>query len=310
MPPRNEGLAENGKFLAERTVKASLQGEGVRLDNYLKVIASVTRQQARKMIDWGYVTVNGQVQKKYHRIIRDSDDVSYKYYKKIPVEITPFEKKLEIIYQGPGFIAVNKPAGMIVHPTGYRETDTLVNAVKAMYPENTIHAINRLDRDTTGIVLVALNSKTAAALVKLMMKRKIHKEYLCLVHGRLEKKGEITAEIARNGEGRAIRNVVESGGLTAHTIYEPLKINENSTILKVILKTGRTHQIRSHMKHIGHPVVGDKTYGDRALDIKLLGEANLPAGQLLHAYKMEFENIETKKNIIIVCEPVLGNIFK
>jgi len=292
---------ENG-YLATRLLRASIHEE-VRLDMFIKMSASVTRQHARDMIDWGYVTVNGQVQTKYHRLVRNSDEITYKYYKKQPVEITPFESNLEVIYKGDGFIAVNKPAGMIIHPSGYRETNTLVNAVKGMYPENTIHAINRLDRDTTGIVIVALNPETAAKLVKIVMKRKVYKEYICLVHGKIEKPGEILAEISKQGEGKAYRKIVDKGGYSAHTVYDPIKVNDSSTLLKVVLKTGRTHQIRAHMQHIGHPIVGDQTYGDRALDIKLLGEDNLPKGQLLHAHKIEFEPPGTLKMLAITANP-------
>jgi 23S rRNA pseudouridine1911/1915/1917 synthase len=291
------------KNIQSRLLKACVTGDGKRLDIFLKTCAGVTRQHARDMIDQRLVWVNDQVQTKYHRIIRNTDDVRYMYYARNPVDVVPCELPLEIIYKNKDFIAVNKEAGMLVHPTAHRDTNTLANAVKSLYPENTIHVINRLDRETTGIVIVALNKETASVLTKIMTGRGIHKEYLCLVHGRVAAPGEITAMLSKNSSEARFRTVVSTGGQSAHTMYEPVSKNKTTTLLKVILKTGRTHQIRTHMKHIGHPVVGDKTYGDMALDIKLLGSDNPQPGQKLHAYKMEFVLPGTLEKINLTAEP-------
>lgn len=291
------------KNIQSRLLKACVTGRGTRLDMFLKTAAGVTRLHAREMIDQGLVWVNMQVQRKYHRIIRNADDVRYMYYARNPVDVIPFEFPLKIIYKNKDFIAVNKEAGMLVHPTAHRDTNTLANAVKSIYPENTIHVINRLDRDTTGIVIVALNKETASILTKIMVGRGIHKEYLCLVHGRIKAAGEVTAQLSKNSREAKIRTVVTSGGQSAHTLFEPVSKNKTTTLLKVILKTGRTHQIRTHMKHIGHPVVGDRTYGDMALDIKLLGADNPQPGQMLHAYKMEFVIPGTGEIINLTAEP-------
>ena len=296
------------KNIQSRLLKACVTGPGTRLDMFLKTAASVSRVHAREMIDQGFVWVNNQVQRKYHRIIRNTDDVRYMYYDRNPVEVVPCDLPLEIIFKDKNFIAVNKEAGMLVHPTAHRDTNTLANAVKSLYPENTIHVINRLDRETTGVVVIALNKETASLLTKIMTGRGIHKEYLCLVHGKITKAGEITAELSKNSHGAKFRTVVASGGQSAHTLYEPVKKNKTTTLLKVILKTGRTHQIRTHMKHIGHPVVGDKTYGDLTLDIKLLGAENPQPGQLLHAHKMEFDIPGTDGRIRLIAEPPLGMI--
>jgi 23S rRNA pseudouridine1911/1915/1917 synthase len=190
-----------------------------------------------------------------------------------------------------------------VHPTAHRDTNTLANAVKSLYPENTIHVINRLDRDTTGIVVVALNKETASVLTKIMVSRNIHKEYLCMVHGRIASAGEITAQLSKNSREAKIRTIVSSGGQSAHTLFEPVRKNKTTTLLRVILKTGRTHQIRTHMKHIGHPVAGDRLYGDLALDIKLFGPDNPQPGQMLHAHKMEFVLPGTNERINLTAEP-------
>jgi 23S rRNA pseudouridine1911/1915/1917 synthase len=291
------------KNIQSRLIIAGITGRGTRLDMFIKTTACVTRLKAREMIDQGFVWVNMQVQRKYHRIVKTSDDVRYMYYDRNPVAVVPCDIPLKILYTHKDFIAVNKDAGMLVHPTAHRENNTLANGVKALYPDSTIHVINRLDRETTGIVVVALNKETASVLAKVMTSRSIYKEYLCLVHGRVTHAGEITAQLSKNSRDERIRTVVSTGGQSAHTLYEPVIKNKTTTLLKVVLKTGRTHQIRTHMKHIGHPVVGDKIYGDMALDIKLLGEDNPQPGQILHAYRMEFVMPGTGEKINIIAEP-------
>lgn len=177
---------------------------------------------------------------------------------------------------------------MLTHPTKFGETDTLVNAVKDIYPDRTIHAVNRLDKLTSGIVLVALDKKTAGELSDMIEKRLVHKEYSCLVHGRLNKSGRIDLAISEGGNGARLRETVSKGGMSALTFYEPLEICDKATLLKVVIKTGRTHQIRAHMKSIGHPVIGDPVYGDKDKDIALFGSAAAPERQMLHAGFMEF----------------------
>lgn len=270
-----------------RLIKVSSGGEK-RLDIYLKDAVPVARNRARAMIDSGTVFVNGEKQSKYHRLVRCGDDIRFDFQVKTGIEINPFDKELEIVYEGNDFIAVNKPAGMIVHPTGYGEQDTLVNAAANLKRGETVHAINRLDRDTTGIVLLAFDKKKAAQLAELIKGRNVYKEYACLVHGRVAGKGNIEMEISNGGSGAKCRQAVESGGKSAATVYEPKEYFKGATLLKVIIKTGRTHQIRAHMKFIKHPIIGDKTYGDPQLDEKLLGD-NTPKRQLLHAGLMEFK---------------------
>ena len=282
-----------------RLIKVSSGGEK-RLDIYLKDAVPVTRNRARAMIDGGRVFVNGEIQSKYHRLVRCGDDVQFDFLVKTGIEINPFEKELEVVYEGNNFIAVNKPAGMIVHPTGYGEQDTLVNAAANMKRGETVHAINRLDRDTTGIVLLAFDKKKAAELAELIKDRNVYKEYTCLVHGRVAGKGNIELEISNGGSGAKCREAVESGGKSAATVYEPKEYYKGATLLKVIIKTGRTHQIRAHMKFIKHPIIGDKTYGDSEADEKLLGN-NAPKRQLLHAGLMEFK---LNKQLISITVPL------
>jgi 23S rRNA pseudouridine1911/1915/1917 synthase len=274
-------------YLQNRLLKASVSGTK-RLDMYIKEAAAITRKQARAMIDSGLVSVNSEKQKKYHRIIRTGDDISYDIMVKEKEIIKPYETRLDIIYHGDSMIAVNKPAGMLTHPTKFCEENTLVNALKAAYPENTIHAVNRLDRFTSGIVLAALDAKMAAELSGLILKKKVYKEYVCLVHGKINRAGIVDLNLSSGGNGAKTREVVFSGGKQANTTYEPVEIYNCVTFLRIVIKTGRTHQIRAHMKYINHPVVGDPVYGNREMDLKVFGAENAPERQLLHARLMEF----------------------
>ncbi len=271
----------------KRLLKASVTGE-TRLDIYIKEAASIDRKAARALIDSGKVCVNGEVQAKYHRLVRPGDDVSYNMEVKEKQELKPYAAELEILYEDPEMIAVNKPAGMLVHPTKFREHDTLVNAVMAKYGVKTAHPANRLDRETSGIVFVALNSARAQELSTLFEKRQVKKEYLCLVHGKMAKKGEIKIGVSKGGGGIKSRETVEEGGHEAHTIYEPVEVFDHATLLKIVIKTGRTHQIRSHMRFIKHPVIGDTVYGDGGLDEALFGAGKSPGRQMLHSAFTEF----------------------
>jgi 23S rRNA pseudouridine1911/1915/1917 synthase len=261
----------------------------MRLDLYLRKAASVTRVAARKMIDEGCVWVNSSLQKKWHRMVRPGDVVGFEAEIRKKTALMPYKTRLEIIFEGEDLIAVNKPAGMLTHPTKFRETDTLVNAVKELYPERSIHAVNRLDRGTSGIVLIALTPEKAGELSAMIMNKNIYKEYLCLVHGKIQKKGNIENYISKGGDGAKSRDVVNTGGNLAQTYYEPVKHFSGATLLKVIIKTGRTHQIRAHMKYIKHPCAGDPVYGDAELDKRLFGEA-APKRQMLHASLMDFKD--------------------
>ena len=239
------------------------------------------------MIENGLVSVNGVVQNKHHKSVKNGDDVEFDVLVKEKTEAAAYDAPLEIIYRGEGFAAVNKPAGMITHPTKHRETNTLLNAAVAAFKTKHIHVINRLDKDTSGIVLLALDSKTASELGYLVKTRQIYKEYACVVHGVIKKPGRIEAEISEGGDGAKSRTAGK-GGKAALSFYEPVSGNEKATLLKVIIKTGRTHQIRAHMKYIGHPIAGDRVYGDAEKDSNLFGTEKLPDGQMLHAAKTEF----------------------
>ena len=211
-------------------------------------------------------------------------------------EIIAQEGNLEVLYEDDWYLAVNKPSNMVVHPCSYHPNGTLANYVKYYLHNNKkIHPVNRLDNGTSGIVLFAKN-EYAQEKFKELDSNNVTKEYIALVEGILEEKeGTINLPIARK-EGSIIERCVDfENGLEAITNYNVLKeIDGKYSLLSLILKTGRTHQIRVHMAYLGHPLVGDTLY-NFTLSSEILRQA-------LHAYKLSFKHPIYNKKIEIIAE--------
>lgn len=175
------------------------------------------------------------------------------------IGIVPMQMSLDIIYEDDAILVINKPSNMPVHPSSSHFTDTLANAVQFYYNENgyknKIHLVNRLDRDTSGIVVFAKNGYIKECLIDQMRKNIFHKEYIAFVDGILEKEsGIINAPITRKPESIIEREINENGDI-AITHFEKIEKYKEYTMVRFILETGRTHQIRVHCKHIGHPIL-------------------------------------------------------
>ena len=193
---------------------------------------------------------------------------------------------LETLYEDEDIIAVNKPCGMPSHPSRLHKNDTLANALK-YYTGCSPHIITRLDKDTTGVVLVAKNPHMAALLTDLMKQRKIQKEYVAVVNGTLQlTAGEINAPIKK--EENSIKRIVSALGKEAVTKYEVLNTDGKNSFVRLIPITGRTHQLRVHMNHMGCPIYGDSLYGNSD------GEF-----MCLHCRKISFPHPHTGEDIII-----------
>lgn len=206
--------------------------------------------------------------------------------------IIPTQMDLNIIYEDEYYIVINKPSGIAIHPSILHYTDSLANGVKFYFEQKNIkkkiRPINRLDKDTSGIVIFAKNEYIQEFLVKEMKKNTFFKEYIAVCEGMFESKiGTINLPIGRK-ENSIIERCVCSDGDIAITHYNVLKSLKNTSVVHVTLETGRTHQIRVHLSNIGHPILGDTLYGNHSSVINR---------QALHAYKVKFIHPITGLNV-------------
>lgn len=212
--------------------------------------------------------------------------------------IIPIKMDLNIIYEDDAVLAINKPTRIAIHPSRMHFDNTLSNGVKFYFDSINLHKkirpVNRLDLNTSGIVIFAKNEYVQENLIRQMSLGEFKKEYLAICDGIFEiKKGTINKPIARKEES-IIERCISENGKTAITHYEVIKEINNSSFVKCILETGRTHQIRVHMESIGHSILGDSLYGDKSF---------FAEGQALHCYKLSFLHPIINKQINIECFP-------
>ena len=267
-----------------------------RIDKVLTSLEpEITRSQLKNLINDGHVTVNGQPVKPKYKV-QAGDKISLVKPEPQSLELTPENIPLDIVYEDDDMIVVNKPQGMVVHPAPGHPDHTLVNALLYHSPLSTINGtfrpgiVHRIDKDTSGLLMVAKNDLAHQSLAEQLRNKTNKREYLALVYGQIkEDEGTIDAPLDRNPQDRKKQAVVK-GGRHAVTHFKVIKRYDNFTLVKCILETGRTHQIRVHMKYIGHPLVGDPLYGPR----KVIGKN----GQFLHAALLGFKHPRTGKEMI------------
>ena len=271
-----------------KTVDLTVDRAGERLDSFIaRRCRELSRSHVRRLIDQGLVTVDGHPAKPSERLAA-SARISVSIPPPETLELVPEPIPLTIIYQDNDILVVDKPAGLTVHPAPGHPRGTLVNALLAACPElreiaGTLRPgiVHRLDKDTSGLMVVAKNERAQRSLSSQLKERAVHKTYLALVHGVPQPRlGVIEAPIGRHPKNRKKMAVV-AGGREAETRYRVREeiANGQYSLLEVEPVTGRTHQIRVHMSAIGHPVVGDVTYGRRS---EVIGR------QFLHAWKLAF----------------------
>lgn len=267
-----------------------------RIDKVLTTLEpEITRSQLKNLINDGHVTVNGQPVKPKYKV-QAGDKISLVKPEPQSLELTPENIPLDIVYEDDDVIVVNKPQGMVVHPAPGHPDHTLVNALLYHSPLSTINGtfrpgiVHRIDKDTSGLLMVAKNDLAHQSLAEQLRNKTNKREYLALVYGQIkEDEGTIDAPLGRNPQDRKKQAVVK-GGRYAVTHFKVIKRYDNFTLVKCILETGRTHQIRVHMKYIGHPLVGDPLYGPR----KMIGKN----GQFLHAALLGFKHPRTGKEMV------------
>ena len=245
-----------------------------RLDLFLtNAIENATRSKVRKLIDAELVTVNGVVAKANYQVKPNDVIEAVHPISPQPEDVEPEDIPLDIIYEDENLLIINKPAGMVAHPAYANYTGTLVNALlhhtkqlSDLNEPGRPGIIHRLDKDTSGLLVVAKDDFTHAKIAEQFSKRTVDREYQAVCWGKFkERKGEIDSNIVRSKKDRKKFSTSETEGKHALTLYEVLEEFEFTSYLKINLKTGRTHQIRVHLSGIAKPVFGDPTYGGRQI---------------------------------------------
>ena len=274
---------------------------GSRIDKFLPERLELTRTRIQQLIKDENILVNGKKTKPAYKI-EENDMVKVVIPELETVEIKPENIDIEIIYEDNDLAVINKRAGIVVHPANGHYSGTLVNAI--LYHIKDLSGINgeirpgivhRLDKDTSGLLIIAKNDKAHLKLSQMFHDKTVKKTYLAILKGKLnQKSGRIVTQIGRDKNDRKKMTVINdlNSGKTAITNYEVISQAEKFTLVKVHIETGRTHQIRVHMKYLGYPILGDSVYG----------RPDSEKRQMLHAYKLEFQHPITEENMEFIAE--------
>lgn len=267
-----------------------------RLDKVLSdMMPDESRSQLKQAIEEDRVLVNAKVEKPKYQV-QAGDQIEVTIPDPVALDLEPENIPLDIVYEDDDVIVVNKPAGMVVHPSPGHPDHTLVNALLYHSPLSTINGtyrpgiVHRIDKDTSGLLMVAKNNHAHQSLAQQLKDKTNLREYIALVHGVIKQdEGVIDAPIGRSPKDRK-RQAIVADGRHAVTHYKVLERYLNYTLISCWLETGRTHQIRVHMKSIGHPLAGDPLYGPR--------KTITGSGQFLHAKKLGFRHPVTGKQLV------------
>ena len=295
-------------------IKINEENVGKRIDSFIPSIKKdISRSMVQKLIKEENIKVNGKETKHSYKLkLNDEIEISIPEAKEIDLKAQDIP--LDIIYEDDDIIVINKPKGMVVHPANGNPDGTLVNAVMAICKDSLSGIggeirpgiVHRLDKDTSGAIIVAKNDKAHVNLSEQLKEHKVKKTYLALVRGIIkENEATINMPISRSNKDRKKMDVNKEGK-EAITHFKVLRRYKNKyTLLQINLETGRTHQIRVHLSYIGYPIIGDEVYsnGKNEWGIK---------GQCLHAWKLEFMHPITKEKISLEAEipEYLKNILK
>ena len=281
------------------TVQANENDKGKRIDSFLnEVIEDATRSYIQKIIDGGYVEITGKKTTKSGNKLKGTETIVVNLPEDETLDLVPEDIPLEIIYEDSDIVIINKAPNMVVHPAHGNYNGTLVNAL--LYHIKDLSTINgiirpgivhRLDKDTSGVIVVAKHDEAHTTLSDMFKEKTLEKTYVCIAKGIFkDKSGRIETLIGRDPRDRKKMAVVTENGKIAISNYEVLDESKNYSLVKVRIETGRTHQIRVHMKSLNHPILGDATYGNSTDGI---------ARQMLHAYRLKFTHPISKKEMVV-----------
>ncbi|MDR0800039.1 MAG: RluA family pseudouridine synthase [Endomicrobium sp.] len=273
--------------------------ERKRIDSYLaSIYKDYSRSYFQKLTDKQKVSVNGKIIPASRKLKR-GDIIAVEFEKEEKLHIEPEKIKLDIVYEDDDIIVVNKQSSIVVHPSYGHPSGTLLNALmgysKGKYNPYLVH---RLDKSTSGLIIFAKNEKAKISISKQFQKRAVNKVYYAAVKGIIpENKGRIEAPLGRSPQNRKLMSVNPLAKKMAVTEFKVIARKSGYTLLKVKIITGRTHQIRSHMKYINHPLVGDQQYGGP----EVIGGIKYER-QMLHAHNITFTHPSTSRTVKFTAE--------
>ena len=295
-------------------IKVNEENVGKRIDSFIPMVQEdISRSMVQKLIEQKNIKVNGKETKHSYKL-KLNDEIEIFVPEAKEINLKAQDIPLNVIYEDNDIIVINKPKGMVVHPANGNPDGTLVNAVMNLCKDSLSGIggelrpgiVHRLDKDTSGAIIVAKNDKAHIALSEQLKNHEVKKTYLALVRGIIkENEATINMPIARSKKDRKKMDV-DKDGKEAITHFKVLGRYKNKyTLLQINLETGRTHQIRVHLSHIGYPIIGDEVYSNGK------NEWNV-SGQCLHAWKLEFIHPITGKKISLEAEipEYLKNIIK
>ena len=281
-------------------MKVVAEKNNIRLDQFLSDELDMSRSKIQKLIKNDKVLVNEKLVNASYKVCLD-DIISIDSDMNFDVDIKGENIELDIIYEDKYLMIVNKKSGMVVHPAAGNYSHTLVNALVGRYKfkmNNNLRPgiVHRLDKDTSGLMVVAKDDKTLALLSDMIKEKKIERKYLALVSGVIKHdRGTIEAPIGRDVNNRQKMMVTDVNAKDAVTHFRVLERYKNSTLIECKLETGRTHQIRVHMAYIGYPIINDPVYGN--------SKKSTGFGQMLHSKSIKFIHPITKKHLFFEVDP-------
>ncbi|MGL4772469.1 MAG: RluA family pseudouridine synthase [Clostridium sp.] len=268
---------------------------GYKIRAFLKEELSLSTRLIRGASIEKRILVNGSPVKMNFEV-KPGDNVEVKLQRAESQDIAPEEMNIEIVYEDEDILVLNKKPYMVVHPTKSYQSGTLANGIMYYFKESgqncIVRLVSRLDMNTSGLIIIAKNQFAHMYLSKEMQENRVEKRYLALVHGNLSsKEGTVDEPIYRpeDGEQAGIKRIIDERGQRSITHYKVKESYNNMDLVECLLETGRTHQIRVHMAHLGHPIIGDFLYGNGDEEKHLIDR------QALHAYGLNFESPRTKE---------------